>query len=442
MTELQMGLIGLGVAAVAGVLGYNKWQEMRHRKVAESLLKPHPEDPLLGGQARVAPAMPSAAPVVRTEPALMPEPVVPVSPERLEPVLAEHVAEQGMARMAEPVAPVAPVMPPPERMPEPVPAAPVMPAYVPPADEMPAMPVMPPVADLPPPAPVVSEEVLDTLPESVVPPTLLDPRLEYIVAMELVDPVPATQLINAQRDALARLHKPVHWVGFNERTREWERLSSEHDIAVRRLRVGLQLVNRLGPVPEADVAIFSNAMAALADGLMAVADMPSIRVLDQAAEIDRFCADVDLEIGINLVSRASAFSGTKIRALAEAAGMVLGNDGLFTRFDDEGRALYSLQNFETARFTQENIRAINTHGVTFLLDVPRVDHGERVFSQMIEQAKRFADTLQGALVDDNRQPLSDTQLDHIRREFIGKPQATMARYGLPAGSVQALRLFS
>ena len=78
----------------------------------------------------------------------------------------------------------------------------------------------------------------------------------------------------------------------------------------------------------------------------------------------------------------------------------------------------------------------------FLLDVPRVDHGERVFMQMSEIAKRFADTLQGALVDDNRQPLSDSQLDHIRREFIGKPQATMASFGLPAGSPQALRLFS
>jgi hypothetical protein len=51
--------------------------------------------------------------------------------------------------------------------------------------------------------------------------------------------------------------------------------------------------------------------------------------------------------------------------------------------------------------------------------------------QMTEVAKRFADTLQGALVDDNRQPLSDSQLDHIRREFIGKPQATMASFGLP-----------
>ncbi len=65
----------------------------------------------------------------------------------------------------------------------------------------------------------------------------------------------------------------------------------------------------------------------LADELLAVADMPASRLLDQAAEIDRFCAAVDLEIGVNLVSRGTPFSGTKIRALAEAAGMVLGDDG-------------------------------------------------------------------------------------------------------------------
>jgi FtsZ-interacting cell division protein ZipA len=85
---------------------------------------------------------------------------------------------------------------------------------------------------------------------------------------------------------------------------------------------------------------------------------------------------------------------------------------------------------------------LTTHGLTFLLDVPRVDHGERVFMQMTELAKRFAETLQGTLVDDNRQPLSDAQLEHIRREFVGKPQAAMQAYDLPAGSPQAIRLFS
>ena len=122
--------------------------------------------------------------------------------------------------------------------------------------------------------------------------------------------------------------------------------------------------------------------------------------------------------------------------------MALGLNGLFTRYDEEGRAQFSLQNYETAQFSLDNIRGISTHGLTFLLDVPRVAHGERVFMQMTELAKRFADALQGSLVDDNRQPLGEPQLDHIRREFIGKPQAAMASFGLPAGSAQALRLFS
>ena len=48
MTELQMGLIGLGATAVVGVLAYNKWQEYRHRKLAEAVLKPQHDDVLLG----------------------------------------------------------------------------------------------------------------------------------------------------------------------------------------------------------------------------------------------------------------------------------------------------------------------------------------------------------------------------------------------------------
>jgi len=407
MTELQMGLIGLGTTAVVGVLAYNKWQEYRHRKLAEAVLKPQHEDVLLGDTPKA-----SVRPVVtsdeRNEPELRVEAAT-EAPQRLEPVFADPTPSVPFADVVEAPAES------PDVEPVPVEASPAV------ANE--------------------TEESQVTLPAGELPAELLDPRLEFIVAMELVEPVSATQILRSQRETLTRLNKPVHWVGFNEKTREWERLAVDHDQPVRRLRVGLQLVNRMGPVSEGDLSIFTNAMQALADELMAVADMPSSRVLDQAAEIDRFCAAVDLEIGVNLVSRGAAFSGTKIRALAEAAGMVLGIDGLFTRYDDAGRAQFSLQNFESTAFSADSIRTMTTHGLTFLLDVPRVDHGERVFMQMTELAKRFGETLQGALVDDNRQPLSDAQLDHIRREYIGKPQATMASFGLPAGSAQALRLF-
>ena len=401
MTELQMGLIGLGIAAVAGVLGYNKWQESRQRKLAEAVLKPQHEDVLLakGDAARSeagrsepqidAPA--AASPVGRREPVLGGEPAADAGPGEVVPVFvdgpdAESAEVSGNAQEATSIAGERPVGP--------------------------------------------------------VPGSLLDPRLELIAAFELFDAVPAGRILYLRADDFGVVSKPVRWVGYNEGTREWERLEAGGELPVRRLRVGLQLVDRTGPISEADIAAFTGAAQALAGELPAVLDLPSTRLLDQAAELDRFSAAVDLEIGVNLVSRGVSFSGTKIRALAEAAGMTLGDDGVFTRCDDDGRPQFTLHNLESTQFTPDGIRNLSTHGLTFVLDVPRVDHGERVFAQMAELAKRFAETLQGTLVDDNRQPLSDVQLDHIRREFIGKPQATMAAYGLPAGSAQALRLFS
>lgn len=398
MTELQMGLIALGAAAVVGVFGYNKWQENRHRKMAEAVLKRQHEDVLLGDAPKVATR---SVATERSEPEIGIEQPEENYSQRLEPIMA--VEDEPIAQEAE-----APVITPSEANDD---------------------------------RSFVTEEIID-YPVPELPAALLDPRLEFIVAMELVDPVSVHQILHSQREILQKVSKPVHWIGFNDLTREWVRLGADANMNVRRLRVGLQLANRMGPVTDADLVVFAGAMQALADELMAVADMPSIRVRDQAVEIDHFCAEVDLEIGINLVSKGTPFSGTKIRALAEAAGMILGADSLFTRYDDDGRAQFYLQNLESTQFSPESIRTMTTHGLTFLLDVPRVDHGERVFMQMAELAKRFAETLHGTLVDDNRQALSDVQLEHIRREFIGKPQAVMASYSLPAGSAQALRLFS
>jgi hypothetical protein len=48
-SELQVALAGAGVAAVAMVLGYNSWQERKHRKAAERIFKGGQGDVLLGG---------------------------------------------------------------------------------------------------------------------------------------------------------------------------------------------------------------------------------------------------------------------------------------------------------------------------------------------------------------------------------------------------------
>jgi hypothetical protein len=287
----------------------------------------------------------------------------------------------------------------------------------------------------------VSEESRE-FKEVAEPVDLLSHLVDYIAAFEAVEPTRGSQILESQREVLARIHKPITWVGYNEYARDWEFVVDDGQSEYRRLRVGLQLVDRQGPVTDGDLAIFHMAMQDLADELMAIVDLPSRQAaLQTAAELDQFCASVDIQIGINVISQGQPFQGTKLRALAEAAGMVIDAQGRFVRCDDDGNVLYTVLNQEASGFSAESMRTMTTHGLTFLLDVPRVSHGERVFNQMVDLARRFADVLKGVLVDDNRRPLNEGSLEPIRRQ-VGQFQALMAVENMHAGDPLTRRLFS
>lgn len=423
MTELQMGLIGLGVVTVIGTVAYNKWQERKHRRLAEHLLSKRHSDVLLDEDAP-APGEATAAPVAPD----VGQNTLEATPfgERMEPVLRldprlEETATAGAVQAA-------PTDLPPDL--EPV-AAPASPSVSPsaPHDE---------------PVPPRAAEDAAEATENACPPHLLSPAIDYIAAFEAIESAPAYQILEAQRDALSRVRKPVRWIGYNERTREWEPIVDDgnSNSEYRRIRIGLQLVDRNGPANDNDLSVFHVAMQDLADELMAIADLPPRQpAIDAAAQLDAFCADVDIQIGINVVSQGQVFPGTKLRALAEAAGMAIDGAGRFVRCDDDGNVLYLLSNQEAAGFSAESMKTMSTHGVTFLLDVPRVAHGDRVFNQMVDLARRFAEALHGALVDDNRRPLSESALEPIRRQ-VAQYQSAMAARHLPAGGPLTLRLFS
>ncbi len=426
MTDLQMGMIGLGGAAVFAVLAYNKWQEHKHRKLAEELLSARQADVLLDesalegtmlespGDARAAvdDAQSRAAAVgapdrsdqERVEPLLRPDAdaVVP------QPHAASDVRDNAS-----------------------------IPAFLL-AGERSARPAAEPSAA----RPLRPDEQGPNVRELAVPPYLLSPTIDYIAAIEVSEPAGAYQICEAQRASLARLAKPVHWIGFNEQAHEWEPIIEDSDSDYRHIRVGLQLVDRRGPVRDSDLSIFHLAMQDLATELMGFAELPLREpALQLAAQLDEFCAGIDIQIGINVISQGQVFPGTKLRALAESAGMTIDDDGRFARCDDEGNVLYLLINQEAQGFAAASMRTMSTHGVTFLLDVPRVANGDRVLTQMVELARRFADALHGALVDDNRRPLSDHAIEPIRRQVV-QYQTAMATRQLPAGGILAQRLFS
>lgn len=440
MTELQMGLIGLGALAVVGVLAYNKWQEMRQRRQAESVLKADHPDVLLDGGAPAA-AADMAEPGGEFGEAAPPEPEFsagePVAAEaRVEPVLRYEPDPEELAPLDAPIPDqAAPIMPEPplpvaseafQSEPEPVGAGG-------PADH-PADAVTGAPADLPAASPAGA--VAEAAP-------FLSPRIDFIAAIDVVEPVAAQRIVDAPRDALARVRKPVRWIGYDEASGEWQPISARQGGEYRHIRAGLQLVDRQGAVSENDLAIFASAMQDLADQLTGIADLPARQqAFETAMQLDQFCAGVDIQIGINVISQGQAFPGTKLRALAEAAGMTIdGSRRRFVRRDEDGNVLYALLNQEEPGFSAETMRSMSTHGLTFLLDVPCVAHGERVFNQMVDLARRFADVLHGVLVDDNRRPLSEAALEPIRRQ-IAQYQAMLAARQLPAGTPLTQRLFS
>ncbi|MBA3755656.1 MAG: cell division protein ZipA C-terminal FtsZ-binding domain-containing protein [Nitrosomonas sp.] len=239
--------------------------------------------------------------------------------------------------------------------------------------------------------------------------------------------------------------KSVCWLGQRHKNESWEEITNETNVdsdGYVHLKGCLQLADRAGPISEVNLSKFRDLVQDFASQVHAIAECPDIvSTHEKAVMLDKFCAEVDVMIGINIISRDDgAFVGTKIRALAEASGFRLESEGIFKYRDDSNNVLFTLSNYESSPFLPENMKSLTTHGVTFLLDVPRVSHGERVFEQMTHLAKIFSNTLGGIVVDDNRVPLSDSGIQKSKQQLI-EIQAAMKKNHINAGSASAMRLF-
>jgi hypothetical protein len=368
MSDLQLGLLAIGAAVVAGVIAYNKWQEVKLRRRAEMAFASRHGDVLLRrGTADEAGPMPP--------------------PAASGPLPADHAIEHTLDEGG--------------------------PAPTPPRER----------------------------PAGPLPEIALDPEVDYVAELACARPVAGAEAAaHAQAIVGEALIKPIHWEGYDEARAAWRPIGQ--DAQYLRLRVGLQLVNRAGPVTADDLLPFCEQVRELALALAAEPDFPDTdAALAQAQALDRFCAEVDLRLGLSVIGREShGFSGSKIRALAESAGLALGRDGRFHRYGDDGVELFSLANLEPMPFHTETIRTLQTHGVTALLDVPRVPASAAAFRRFVDFAHQLEHALGGALVDDERKPIGQTALEAIAQQLERIHQTMQAR-GIPAGGPLALRLF-
>lgn len=275
---------------------------------------------------------------------------------------------------------------------------------------------------------------------SSVPP--FDAQMEYVAALEGTAPLPEAA-IDEVRNRVAACGKPCRVVVLHAPGSEWAeplRGGAEHYV---KAAFGVQLVNRSGAITAAQLAMFCDAVRNVATRHGANAECPDTHAaLARARELDEFCSDVDVAIGVNIVAaEGQSFAGQRIRAAAEAAGFKLEPDGLFHFRNERRQTLFTLDNHEPAPFLPERINRLTTSGVTLLLDVPRVEGGPGALDRMLEVGRSLARALGGRLVDDNRVALNDAGIARIR-EQLAQICARMDAFGVTAGGPRALRLFS
>lgn len=208
-------------------------------------------------------------------------------------------------------------------------------------------------------------------------------------------------------------------------------------------RAALQLVNRSGVVSEAELIEFRSGVETLAAHLgLSVSAPEMLEALECARRLDQTCAAADIQIAFHVVaSPGESFSGTKLRAAAEASGLVIDPDGRFVLADDRGRELFCLTDRSGARFSAAGMKDAAPQAVTLSMDVPRAPETQRTFEFMARFAKSIAGLLGGSVVDDNGQVLDDRAVTAIGAQ-LALVRTSLEAEGIAPGSVLALRLFS
>jgi ZipA, C-terminal FtsZ-binding domain len=235
-----------------------------------------------------------------------------------------------------------------------------------------------------------ADPLLDEAPQRREPvfkvPSPPDERVDYVIELKALQPLMPGAVLEAWRPIEQRFARRA--------------LLAVSEAGV--WRAALQLVSRAGVVSEAELIEFRSAVETLGTRLGATVAAPEMRhALETARELDRTCADTDIQVALHVIG---------------------GNIS-----PDLGS-----QPFQVVR---------RDDGVTLMLDVAITPDLGASYEAMARAGRSLAAAHGGRLVDDRGNTLDERSLAAIGAQLEGVRQALAGR-GIETGSPLALRLFS
>ncbi len=142
-------------------------------------------------------------------------------------------------------------------------------------------------------------------------------------------------------------------------------------------------------------------------------------------KIDPISADVNkqesmpelIQLSI-MASTEQGFSGEDIFDVLNSVDLSYGNLQIFERLDSNRLVDFAVANIvNPGIFPQEDLGNFYSPGLSFFMQPKKVDHPIEVFEDFIRTFNFVALKLGGAMVDNNRQLLTDERLEDIRQRL-------------------------
>ena len=273
------------------------------------------------------------------------------------------------------------------------------------------------------------EQFIETAPVHDLP---VDTLIDCVIPLELEAPVRGEKVLALTQSLRHVGNKPVHFIGHNQQA-GWEAITrgAVYDL----LQAGVQLANRHSALNEIEYSELVTSLRQIADELEAELDVPDMMtVMQSARELHQFVVETYAQLSVNVMSRGAPWDVNTLLAALRRQGFDVRPDGRLVMSDGDSGVLFTLS-------TNVAQAAETTSLLTLLLEVPCVPASRDGFGAIVACARMLAGRLDGIVVDDGNQPLSDEALAEIASQVTSFYQH-MESMEIPAGSVRALRLFS
>jgi hypothetical protein len=257
-----------------------------------------------------------------------------------------------------------------------------------------------------------------------------DPLLDFVIELRCTHAIDGVAALEA-RGQLERLQLPLatHLAVWDAKAQQWT--APDRFGFYTELLVAVQMAHRQGALSEIDAGRFVAAVQQIALDIDADFDAPDVpRLVAQASELDRLCAQFDVQVTLTLEAGEAKWPSELVKSTAAEAGFSAVGPGRWEQREPAGGLLLTM-----------NADALPATRLGISIDVPLVPPEGSPLSKQFAVADQLAARLNARVVDDNGRPVQREAHFAIAAQLAGLYEQMQAA-GIQAGSERARRLYA